>query len=72
LKRKISISDINEQVLVNVYGRNAPDAAKFGVGATTLAQIKQATDARRALSNEHLELHVICAAVGSNFTALDR
>jgi hypothetical protein len=44
--------DIKDQVLISVYGQNAPDAAKFGVGATTLAQIKQATDARRALANE--------------------
>jgi hypothetical protein len=46
------MSEIKEQVLVNVYGRNALDGGKFGVGATTLEQIKQATDARRALSNE--------------------
>jgi hypothetical protein len=35
-------------ILVNVYGRNAPDAAKFGRGATTIQQIQEATDARRA------------------------
>jgi hypothetical protein len=46
------MSDIKKEILVNTYGRNAPDAAKFGVGATALEQIKQATDARRALSNE--------------------
>lgn len=33
----------------DVYGRNAPDAAKFGVGATTRAEIEKATNARRDL-----------------------
>jgi hypothetical protein len=32
---------------VNVYGRNAPDAAKAGVGARTIEQIREATDAQR-------------------------
>jgi len=36
-------------ILTDVYGRDAPDAAKFGKGATTLAEINQATDARRQL-----------------------
>ncbi len=44
--------DIRKDVLVNVYGKNAPAAARFGVGAKSLAEIKQATDARRALSRE--------------------
>jgi hypothetical protein len=32
--------------------RDAPDAAKFGVGATTLADIERATEARRELSDQ--------------------
>jgi hypothetical protein len=38
-------------VLVDTYGAGAPVAAKFGRGATSLAEIQQATDARRDLSN---------------------
>jgi hypothetical protein len=38
-------------ILTSVYGRNAPDAAKFGKGATNLAQIKEAAEARRAQSD---------------------
>jgi hypothetical protein len=34
-------------ILTNVYGKDAPAAAKAGVGARTLDEIKQATDARR-------------------------
>ena len=30
------------------YGKSAPDAAKAGVGARTIEEIRQATDARRA------------------------
>ena len=44
--------NIKDQVRVSVYGKNAPDAAKFGKGARTLEQIRQATDARRALATE--------------------
>jgi hypothetical protein len=40
-----------DEILVSVYGTNAPDAAKFGVGATTLADIERATEARRELSD---------------------
>jgi hypothetical protein len=40
------------EILVNVYGTDAPDAAKFGVGATTLAEIERATEARRELSDQ--------------------
>jgi hypothetical protein len=40
-----------DEILVSVYGTNAPDAAKFGVGATTLAEIERATEARRELSD---------------------
>ena len=35
---------------INVYGKDAPDAATFGKGASTLAEIKQATSARDNLS----------------------
>lgn len=35
------------EILVDVYGNRAPDAAKFGVGASDRAAIEQATDARR-------------------------
>jgi hypothetical protein len=38
-------------ILVNTYGTKAPDAAKFGVGATTLTEIQKATDARRDASD---------------------
>jgi len=34
------------ELRVDVYGRDAPDAAKFGVGARTLAEIEKATKAR--------------------------
>jgi hypothetical protein len=37
-------------VLVDVYGKTAPDAAKAGVGARTISEIREATDARR---NQH-------------------
>jgi|HubBroStandDraft_2_1064218.scaffolds.fasta_scaffold2088196_1 hypothetical protein len=33
---------------VSVYGTTPPRAAEFGKGARDLAEIKQATDARRA------------------------
>jgi hypothetical protein len=35
------------EILVDVYGNKPPRAAEFGKGATTLAEIKEATDARR-------------------------
>jgi hypothetical protein len=35
------------EINVNVYGKDAPAAAKAGVGARTLAEIREATDARR-------------------------
>jgi hypothetical protein len=41
----------SDEILVNTYGTNAPDAAKFGKGATNLAQINEATEARRAQSD---------------------
>ena len=34
-------------ILVDTYGTKAPDAAKFGVGATDRAGAQQAQDARR-------------------------
>jgi hypothetical protein len=40
-----------DEILISVYGRNAPEAAKFGVGATTLAEIERAAEARRELSD---------------------
>lgn len=40
------------RIIVDTYGTNAPDAAKFGVGATTLEQINEATRARRELVTE--------------------
>jgi hypothetical protein len=33
--------------LVNVYGKDAPAAAKFGVGVRTREAVKEACDARR-------------------------
>jgi hypothetical protein len=52
------VEQVNREVLVDVYGTKAPQAAKFGVGATVGAakfgrgtqsapQVEQATDARR-------------------------
>jgi hypothetical protein len=41
-----------DEILISVYGRNAPGAAKFGVGATALAEVQKAIDARRELSDE--------------------
>jgi hypothetical protein len=41
-----------ENTLVDVYGKNAPDAAKFGVGAKTLSEVQKATDARQRASEE--------------------
>jgi hypothetical protein len=38
-------------ILVDNYGRNAPDASRFGKGARSIEQIKQATDARRELAS---------------------
>ena len=41
-----------ERIRVDTYGTdNPPDAAKFGVGAGSLADIQKATEARRELSN---------------------
>jgi len=34
-------------IKTDVYGSNAPAAAKAGVGARSIEQIRQATDARR-------------------------
>jgi hypothetical protein len=39
------------EILVDNYGRNAPNAARAGVGATTLREIQEATEARRELSD---------------------
>jgi hypothetical protein len=39
------------EILVNTYGTDAPDAAKFGVGASTLREVEKATEARRELSD---------------------
>jgi len=48
-KRFISMSNQTEKpdVLVSTYGKNAPDAAKFGVGAITRREIEEAAQARR-------------------------
>jgi hypothetical protein len=46
-----NIDNKTDEILVSVYGSNPPDAAKFGVGATTLADIERATEARRELSD---------------------
>jgi hypothetical protein len=40
-------SNEKPDVKVNVYGSNAPAAAKFGVGATTRQEIEEPTQARR-------------------------
>jgi hypothetical protein len=40
------MSNIKDQVLVK---NNPPDAARFDVGATSLAQIKEATDRPRVV-----------------------
>ena len=40
------------EILVSVYGTDAPAAAKFGEGATTFAEVQQATEARRELSDQ--------------------
>jgi hypothetical protein len=37
---------------VDVHGKDAPAGATFGKGATTLAEIKEATSARDNLSKE--------------------
>ena len=34
-------------IYTDVYGKVAPDAAKAGVGARSIEEIRQATDARR-------------------------
>ncbi len=39
-------------VLVDNYGAKAPAASRFGIGASNLAQINEATAARRALSEQ--------------------
>jgi hypothetical protein len=41
----------SDEILTDTYGRNAPDAAKFGKGATSREQIDEATAAQRASSN---------------------
>jgi hypothetical protein len=40
------------EILTDVYGKSAPDAAKFGVGAMSLADIKEATEAHREAINK--------------------
>ena len=35
------------EIYTDIYGKVAPDAAKAGVGARSIEQIRQATDARR-------------------------
>ena len=47
----MSNKDESNPILVSVYGKDAPKAAKFGVGATNRAEIEQAADARRAQSD---------------------
>jgi hypothetical protein len=39
------------EILISTYGKDAPDAAKFDVGAQTRQQVEQAADARRAMSD---------------------
>lgn len=46
------MSDIKTEILHDVYGKDAPNAAKAGVGARSLDEIKQATNARRELSRQ--------------------
>jgi hypothetical protein len=41
----------SDEILTETYGRPAPDAAKFAVGARDRADIEKATDARRAQSD---------------------
>jgi hypothetical protein len=48
---QMSTDNKTDEILVSVYGADAPDAAKFGVGATTLAEVQKAIDARRELSD---------------------
>ena len=43
-------------ILTDVYGKDAPAAAKFGVGARTLADVQKATGARRAVGQRD-QLH---------------
>jgi hypothetical protein len=43
----MTTSDKKPDILVSTYGRNAPPAAKFGVGAKNSAEIREATEARR-------------------------
>jgi hypothetical protein len=40
------------EIFVDTYGRNAPNAARAGVGATTQADVEKATAARANLVNE--------------------
>ena len=44
----------NNEVAIRIdnYGHDAPKAARFGVGATDIAEVNEATAARRALSNQ--------------------
>jgi hypothetical protein len=46
------MSSEQTKILVNTYGDDAPAAAKSGEGATTLAEIERATEARRELSDQ--------------------
>jgi len=47
------MSNNNEATIrIDNYGRNAPKAAKFGVGATDIAQVNEACDVRRQLSEQ--------------------
>jgi hypothetical protein len=41
-----------EKIIINTYGsEGSPDAAKFGVGASTLRDVQAAIDARNELSD---------------------
>jgi hypothetical protein len=46
------LKTLSDEILVNVYGRQAPKAARFGVGAQTLRDVEEATQARRDLSEQ--------------------
>jgi hypothetical protein len=41
----------DNEILTSVYGKDAPDLAKFGKGGSTIDKIKEAVDARRAQSD---------------------
>jgi hypothetical protein len=48
-----SMSEKNETnpILISTYSKDAPKAARFGVGASNRAEIEQAADAGRAQSD---------------------